>query len=193
MEGFDAPGPSGRPAIGVMTRGSVVHRPAWLGDDVPGSVVLPDADAFLGRPALDAAEDALRLFFAVARWAGSGTDGEVLLQTREPNHPAVQALVRWDPDGFWEREVPRRAELRYPPVASLLRVDAPPDTAREVVAELRAALPAGDDVLGPDPTGAALVKSMDLRGTLGALTPLRHAWSKADRKVRLDVDPDTID
>jgi hypothetical protein len=60
-----------------------------------------------------------------------------------------------------------------------MRVTAAGDGAAEVVAELRAALPPGDEVLGPDPGGAALVKSADLRGTLAALTPLRHAWSKA--------------
>jgi primosomal protein N' (replication factor Y) (superfamily II helicase) len=194
MEGFDAPGPTDRPAIGVMTRGSAVTRPGWLAGQPAGAVVLPDADAFVGRPSMDAAEDGLRLWFAVARWAaGDDASQGVLLQTREPAHPAVQALVRWDPVGFWEREAPRRAELRYPPAASLLRLSAPPADARAVVAELRAALPAGDTVLGPDPGGAALVKTGDLRGTLAALLPLRHAWSKADRKVRLDVDPTDAD
>jgi primosomal protein N' (replication factor Y) len=184
MEGFDAPGPSTRPAIGVLTRGSVVTRPAWLGDDHAHVVVIPDADALLGRPTLDAAEDALRLWLAAGRWTST-----LVLQTREPAHPAVQALVRWDPDGFWRREAPRRAELSYPPATSLVRLVAPPADAAAVAAELRAALPADDTVLGPDPDGALLVKSPALRGTLDALTPLRHVWAKADRKVRVDVDP----
>jgi primosomal protein N' (replication factor Y) (superfamily II helicase) len=192
MEGFDAPGPTTRPALGVMTRGSVVSRPGWLGPDEAPVVVLPDADAFMARPTMAAAEDALRLWFAVARWvvpSPDATSGRVLLQTREPAHPAVQALVRWDPVGFWEREALRRAELRYPPAATLIRLVAPTDDAARAVSEVRAALPSGDELLGPDPGGAALVKCTDLRGTLDALTPLRHAWSKAHRRVRLDVDP----
>lgn len=184
MEGFDAPGPRARPALGVMTRGSVVARPSWLGGDPARVVVLPDADALLGRASVAASEDALRLWFAAARWTP-----HVVLQTREPLHPAVQALVRWDPHGFWEREAERRAELRYPPHAAMVALTAAKDDAVAVAAELRAALPAGDEVLGPDLDGGLLVKSDHLRGTLGALTPLRHAWSKARRRVRVDVDP----
>lgn len=184
MEGFDAPGPTTRPAIAVMTRGSVVERPGWLGDERAAVVVVPDADAMLGRAALDAAEDALRLWMAVGHWAE-----RLVLQTRDPRHHAVQALVRWDPDGFWEREAGRRAELGYPPSRSLIKLSAPPALAADVAAALRAGLPAADDLLGPDPSGAVLVKSADLRGTLQALTPLRHRWAKADAKVRVDVDP----
>ncbi len=185
MEGFDAPGPRRRPAIGVMTRGSVVSRPRWLGEEHADVVVLPDADAMLGRPALDAAEDALRLWLATGRWVR-----RIVVQTREPGHPAVQALVRWDPVGFWEREAPRRAELRYPPAASLVAVRAAdPTVAAAAAAALRAALPPDDEVLGPGLDGGVLVKSADLRGTLAALTPLRQDWDRGDRKVRVDVDP----
>jgi primosomal protein N' (replication factor Y) (superfamily II helicase) len=184
MEGFDAPGPRRRPAIGVLTRGSVVIRPGWLGAAGADVVVLPDADAFLRRAAFDAAEDALRLWFAVARWAG-----RVVLETREPAHPAVQALVRWDPEGFWHSEADRRAALAYPPAASLVLVRAPADELPDVSDELRAALPPDCEVLGPGPGGALLVKTPDLRGTLAALKPLRHAWSNAGRGVRVDVDP----
>ncbi len=71
-----------------------------------------------------------------------------------------------------------------------MRVAAPDAaTARDTAAALRDALPAGDDVVGPDLDGALLVKSADLRGTLTALTPLRHAWDRDGRKVRVDVDP----
>ena len=185
MEGFDAPGPQRRPGIGVMTRGSVVARPRWLGSEPADVVVVPDADALLLRPAFAASEDALRLWLAIARWTP-----RVILQTREPGHPAVQALVRWDPSGFWEDEAPRRAELRLPPAATLIRLAcADPIAAAEVKAELRPALPPDDEILGPDLQGALLLKCATLRGTLAALVPLRSEWAKADRKVRVDVDP----
>lgn len=186
MEGFDAPGPRERPAIGVMTRGSVVTRPTWLDDRPADVVVLPDADAMVKRASLDAGEDALRLWMAVGRWTS-----RMVVQTREPGDAAVQALVRWDPEGYWRAESERRRELRYPPHTSLVRVTAPPDGAGEVAAHLRAAVPPDDEVLGPDLSGALLVKSTLLRGTLDALKPLRHAWAKAGRRVRIDVDPVT--
>ena len=185
MEGFDAPGPARRPGIGVMTRGSVVARPAWLRDGPADVVVVPDADALLARPDFAAAEDALRLWFAIARWTP-----HLILQTREPGHPAVQALVRWDPRGFWDAEAARRAELGLPPAATLIRLACGEAVHGVAVAtELRSALPPGDEVLGPDLDGALLVKCADLRGTLAALTPLREDWAKSDRKVRVDVDP----
>lgn len=184
MEGFDAPGPTSRPAIAVMTRGSVVRQPRWLGNQPADLAVIVDADAMLRRGTLDAAEDALRLWLSLAAWSR-----HMIVQTRERGHPAVQALVRRDPDGFWEREAERRAELRYPPAGWLVRVTGLERDGDRVARELRGRLPARDEVLGPSIDGAVLVKSPDLRGTLDALKPLRHAWGYADRKVRVDVDP----
>jgi primosomal protein N' (replication factor Y) len=185
MEGFDAPGPRSRPALGVMTRGSVVSRPGWLGEDPADVVVVPDADALLLRPDYAAAEDALRLWMAVARWTS-----RMVVQTRDPASHAVQALVRWDAAGFWEAEAQRRAELRLPPAAALISLRCTdPATAAAIAGEVRAALPPVDEALGPDLDGTVLVKSDALRGTLAALKPLREDWAKHDRKVRVDVDP----
>jgi primosomal protein N' (replication factor Y) len=184
MEGFDAPGPTRRPAVAVMTRGSVVAAPAWLAGERADVVVVPDADALLGRPVLDAAEDALRLWLAAGSWTR-----HLVLQTREPLNPAVQALVRWDPEGFWRHESERRAELAWPPHSSLVRIRLPADAADDLAAAVRAALPPADEVLGPDPDGEVLVKSAHLRGTLDGLTPLRHEWGRRSVGVRVDVDP----
>jgi primosomal protein N' (replication factor Y) len=181
MEGFDAPGPTRRPAIAVMTRGSVVTRPAWLGDDVVGVLVLPDPDALLGRPRHDAAEDLLRLCMTIV-WAR-----RIIVQTRQPTHPAIQALVRWDAAGFWRGEAERRAELGYPPSRVLIHLDA--EDADAVAVAVGAVLPDGDQLSGPDLDGRLLVKSSDPRGTLSALDPLRRRWSSDDLRVAVDVDP----
>lgn len=183
MEGFDAPGPQRRPAIAVMTRGSVLRRPEWLGDDQAQVLVLPDADALLGRPRFDAAEDLLRLCLTVV-WAR-----RLIVQTRQPAEPAVQALVRWDAEGFWRGEAARRAELRYPPARVLIHLE-PPDTEVDTVAaDVTKAVPDGDQVTGPDLSGRLVVKSADPRGTLSALDPLRRRWSSDDVRVVVDVDP----
>lgn len=181
MEGFDAAGPTGRPAIAVMTRGSVVTRPAWLGDDAVEVLVLPDADALLGRPRFDASEDLLRLCMAIV-WAR-----RIIVQTRQPAHPAIQALVRWDAAGFWRGEAERRAELGYPPSRVLIQLDAA--DADPVAGAVAEALPDGDELSGPDTGGRLLVKSSDPRGTLSALDPLRRRWSSDDKRVAVDVDP----
>ncbi len=183
MEGFDADGPTGRPAIAVMTRGSVVTAPAWLRGAVADVAVVPEVDALLGRARFDAGEDALRLLLAAGRWSR-----RLVVQTREPGNPAVQGLVRWDPVGWWRGEAERRAELDWPPSASLVALAPETGAAVEVAAAVRAALPA-DEVLGPDLDGLVTVKSRDLRGTLAALTPLRHGWGLRGVRVRVDVDP----
>lgn len=185
MEGFDAEGPSRRPAVAVMTRGSVVARPRWLNGEQAAAVVIPDVDAFLSRPSVDAGEDALRLWMGAAGWAD-----RVVLQTAEPAHPAVQALVRWDPEGFWRGEAERRAALDYPPARHLLLIqphesgDAP-----TLAGALRAVLPEDDELLGPDLSGGLMVKTADVHVTLAAVRPLRESWSRASTAVRLDVDP----
>ncbi|MBW3658310.1 MAG: hypothetical protein KY457_06705 [Actinobacteria bacterium] len=200
LEGYAQPAPP-PPAILVMTRGSVLDAPPGP----VGAVLLPDIDGQLRRPALDAAEDTLRLSMQLAGWtvagrddAGRGTratDRErpalVVAQTREPDHPVIQALVRWDPGGFWRTEAATRAEVRFPPAAHAIRVDVG-GPGGDVAGELRDALPAGDDVLGPLPAGeraTILLRSDDRTATLAAMDPLRRGWSKAGIDVRVDVDP----
>lgn len=183
MEGFDAPGPTRRPAIAVMTRGSVVRRPGWLGDDRADVLVLPDVDALLGRPRYDAAEDLLRLCLT-AVWTR-----RMVIQTRHPADPALQALVRWDPEGFWRGEQHRRAALGYPPARALLHLDVAPADAPRVADAVAQVLPDEDQMRGPDVRGRLLVKSGDPRGTLSTLAPLRRRWSSEDLRVAVDVDP----
>lgn len=201
LEGY-AVEPPPPPAILVMTRGSVLDAPPGP----VGAVVLPDVDGQLRRPSLDAAEDTLRLSMQVARWvvsshpgAGRGTrvpdrdrEAVVVVQTREPDHPAVQGLVRWDPGGFWRQEATARGELRFPPAAYAIRVDAPSGSADTVGGQLTEVLPDADRLLGPVPDrdrAGFLVKSVDRVATLAALAEVRSAWSREGLDVRVDVDP----
>ncbi|HEX2027345.1 MAG TPA: hypothetical protein VHF25_05040, partial [Nitriliruptorales bacterium] len=118
-------------------------------------------------------------------------EAAVVVQTRDPGHHAVQALVGWDPGGFWRAELPRRAELRFPPAAHAVRLDVGVGV-EQVVRELSAALPQADALLGPRPAGnrsGLLIKSADRGATLTVLRPLRAAWSRDGLDVRVDVDP----
>jgi hypothetical protein len=180
-----------------MTRGSVVACPRWLQGRCC-AVVVADADAMLGGARVDAGEDALRLWLAAARWtrvpnAEPASTDRVVLETADPSHAAVRALVRWDPDGFWDEEARRRAELGYPPHRTLVRLQAEAEQAATVAGELRDALPGDDAVLGPDLDGGLLVKSPALWPSLAALDPLRRGWSRRGLAVRIDVDPVTLD
>ncbi len=194
LEGYGQTPPP-PPAIVVTTRGSVLDRPPGP----VGAVVLLDLDGTLRRPTLDAAEDALRLACQVAAWtvhAGrSPEDGEVVVQTREPDHPVIAALAAWDPGGFWRAEVATRASLRFPPSAHAIRLSVPSgarldDTSLRPL--LDEALADGDELLGPLPDGGRdgyLVKCDDRPATLAALAPLRRRCSHAGVELRVDVDP----
>jgi primosomal protein N' len=79
-----------------------------------------DADLAARRPGLSAVERALASWFEAAAWAGP--NGRVIVQTRAPNDPAVQALVTGRPQRFHRAEIPRRAQAGFPVGAAVFRV-----------------------------------------------------------------------
>jgi primosomal protein N' (replication factor Y) len=89
-------------------------------------VAILDPDRALTRAGLHSGEQALATWMEAAAWAGGRVDGgRVLMQTRHPGHPAVQALVRWDPVAFLLREAVRRQEAGFAPGHPVFRVDGP--------------------------------------------------------------------
>jgi len=67
-----------------------------------------------------AGERVFQLLTQVAGRAGRGeAEGEVIVQTYTPHHPAVQAARRMDFEGFCDQELTFRKELGYPPCAHL--------------------------------------------------------------------------
>ncbi len=110
------------------------------------AALLLDGWALLGRPSLRAAEEALRRWLNAAALVRPGAPVVVLA---EAGIPAVQALLRWDPVTFAERELAERAELGFPPAVRMASVTGTPDAVAEFVAA--AALPPQAEVLGPVP------------------------------------------
>ncbi|MDQ3646472.1 MAG: primosomal protein N' [Actinomycetota bacterium] len=162
-----------------------------------------DADALIRRPDFRAAERAYQAFVELAGWAGPASDGgRLLVQTAEPSHHSLQALVRSDYRYFLQRELEERKELGYPPFSELIKVTASGPAAGELVERVVATIaPHGVSVLGPVklppgsrvpgaeegalqvllkcPPGGSVAE--DLRGILLA-TP-------AGSRLRVDVDP----
>ncbi len=144
---------------------------------------MADLDQLLARPDFRASEYAFQVLHQLARSLAPG--GRFLIQTREPEHPAVQGFVRNSYRYFYDRELPFREETRYPPFGSIIRVEIDPasqedlrDVARTAGGELIGALPRGRKLNG-------LVRCRDLEALLG---PLRtFAGSHSGTKV--DVDP----
>ena len=121
----------------------------------------------------------------------------------EPAVPALQALVRWDPAGFAERELAERTQTRLPPAARLATITGEPGALDDALTLL--ALPEVADLLGPVPAEnggnnhrdeqravirVPLASGPALSDALGELQRVRSA-RKLDA-VRIQVDPLTI-
>jgi primosomal protein N' (replication factor Y) len=82
-----------------------------------------DADTALHLPDFRASERTFQLLAQVAGRAGRGPKGgRVLIQTRSPDHPALQFAASHDTEGFLVREAVTRREPPYPPETALVNV-----------------------------------------------------------------------
>jgi primosomal protein N' (replication factor Y) len=184
------------------------------GHDIPGvtlvGVVL--ADQSLAFPDFRASERTFQLLAQVAGRAGRAeAAGEVVLQTFQPEHPAVRLAAQHDYERFYEEEVRQREEVGYPPFARLvtLRVHAGAESdarnATQHLAETARQHPAVRDgavqVLGPAPAPLArlrgryhyrlLLKSADRKSlrSVAALLAARIDQGLAPAHATLDIDP----
>ena len=184
------------------------------GHDLPNVTLVGvvNADAALSIPDFRASERAFQLLVQVAGRAGRGDrEGKVIVQTWDPENPAIALAARHDVGGFLDRELADRRELGYPPFtrAALVRVDAPvEDEAREACVRLaRVALESegvrGGHVLvqGPAPAPIARIRNRwrfrlmlraadraRLRGVLGLVDEARASLPRTVRAA-IDVDP----
>jgi len=91
-------------------------------------VAILDPDRALSRPGMRAGEQSLATWMEAAAWAAPRpSGGRVLVQTRRAGHPAIQALVRWEPVPFLRTEAARRREAGFPPGHPVFRVSGTSD------------------------------------------------------------------
>ncbi len=110
------------------------------GHDLPHVTLVGvlSADAALSMPDFRAAERTFHLLVQVAGRAGRGdVPGHVMIQTWQPDHPAITLAANHDVDAFVERELRDRAELSYPPYSrlALVRIEAVDELATQREAE----------------------------------------------------------
>jgi primosomal protein N' (replication factor Y) (superfamily II helicase) len=185
------------PAVVVATPGAEPVAAAGY-----RAALLVDAWAMLGRASLRAAEEALRRWMNAAALVRPAAQGGSVVVMADHTQPAVQALVRWDPVTFADRELAARAELRFPPAARMAALTGQQDA---VLALAEAAcLPAGAELLGPVPVPGArdheLVRYLvrvprqagaELAAALRAGLAERTA-RKEPGQVRVQLDPATL-
>ena len=83
-------------------------------------VAILDADLAERRPGLAARERALSTWMEAVAWARPS--GRAIVQADRPNDPAVQALVRGNPDRFFVEESGRRSAAGFPVGAAVFRI-----------------------------------------------------------------------
>jgi len=111
----------GREEIDILVGTQMISK----GHDFPNvtlvGVVM--ADVTLNLPDFRAAERTFQLLTQVSGRGGRGNDpGQVIIQTFNPGHYALQKAKAHDYEGFYEEEISLRRSLGYPPYARLIRL-----------------------------------------------------------------------
>jgi primosomal protein N' (replication factor Y) len=169
-----------------------------------------DGDLGLSNGDPRAAERTFQLLHQVVGRAGREAGaGLGLLQTHQPEHPVMRALIAQDREAFYSAEIELREKAHYPPFGRLasIVVSGPDRHDTESFARsLARAVPQRDDVrvLGPAEAPLALVRGRHrLRLLVKAprtfdLSAYLREWlaagpkAKGSVKVEIDVDPQSF-
>lgn len=182
------------------------------GHHFPGLALVGIIDADLGLNYGDprAAERTFQLLHQVVGRAGrESAGGRGLLQTYQPDHPVMKALLVGDRDAFYDSEIASREEARLPPfgrmVAIIVSAKEGP-TAESYARKLAASAPISNDVrlLGPAEAPLSMIRGRH-RWRLLVTSPRNFELSQYVRewlegappprgslRVQVDVDPQSF-
>jgi primosomal protein N' (replication factor Y) len=178
------------------------------GLDVPEVTLVGvvSADVALNLPDERAAERTYQLLVqAIGRAGRSGRPGLGIVQTYQPDHPAIRAVIDGDRESFYDVELQLRRAFGSPPFGRLVKLtvalpdrDAADAAAREMAEELRGRAEdagGGVRVVGPAPAFVArragrwrfhlVLRGRDPVGLLETRPRLGPPWS-------VDVDPESL-
>jgi primosomal protein N' (replication factor Y) len=167
-----------------------------------------DADLGLQGSDLRAAEHTFQLMRQVAGRAGRAErPGVALLQTHQPDHPVIRAILAGDEEGFWRAEAAARRQAGVPPygrMAGIILSSPDMKAAFDLGGWLaRNAAPlhaAGAEVYGPAPAPIArirgrhrvrlLIKAPKGAGLQAAISRwLAPVKLPAQMRLAVDIDP----
>lgn len=195
-DGGVLPSVEGAPQLVVATPGAEPRA-----DHGYTAALLLDAAVFTSRPELGAGVEALRRWLRAAALVRSS--GRVMLLGHGAPVP-VQALVRWDPVGYAERELDERSELEFPPLVRMASITGDASAVRGLTRRLE--LPDEAVLLGPvqtaeaEPGGEPQLQTLvrvrredgaELARTLTHAQGIRSA-RKESGSLRVRLDPDRL-
>ncbi len=170
-----------------------------------------DADLGLHGSDLRAAERSFQLIRQVAGRAGRAEKpGVALIQTHQPDHPVIRAILAGDDEGFWRAEAAEREAMGMPPFGRLAGVIlSGTDLAQlsefaQTLARRDAPLRrVGAQVFGPAPAPIARVRGRHrlrilIKAPRGvALQAALREWVRIKRPARdirvvIDIDPQSF-
>jgi primosomal protein N' (replication factor Y) len=169
-----------------------------------------DADLGLGNGDPRAAERTWQLLNQVIGRAGRDQGrGVGYLQTHQPEHPVMKALIACDREAFYASEIDARERTGYPPfgrLASLIISAGDRPTAEGFARRLAASAPReeGVTVLGPAEAPLAVIKGryrfrllLKSARNFDLSDYLRHWLAHAEKpkgnlKLEVDVDPQSF-
>ncbi len=173
-------------------------------------VGIVDADLGLANGDPRAAERTFQLLSQVTGRAGrTGLKSHGLLQTYQPQHPVMQAIVSGDASAFYEREVIEREKALLPPFGRLASLIVSADTRAEAETHargLRASAPqaSGIMLLGPAEAPLALIRgryrfrllvhgkrNSDMQGFMRAMLG-SGPKERGSVHVQVDIDPQSF-
>jgi primosomal protein N' (replication factor Y) len=173
-------------------------------------VGIVDADLGLANGDPRAAERTFQLLSQVTGRAGrTGLKSHGLLQTYQPQHPVMQAIVSGDSNAFYEREISERERAVLPPFGRLASIIVSAETRQDAenhARGMRNAAPqvSGISVLGPAEAPLALVRgrhrfrllvhgrrNSDMQGFLRAMLS-QSPKERGSVQVQLDIDPQSF-
>ncbi|UWQ08353.1 primosomal protein N' [Aliiroseovarius crassostreae] len=183
------------------------------GHNFPNLTLVGVIDADLGLQGADlrAAERSFQLIRQVAGRAGrSEARGTALLQTFQPEHPVIRAILSGDEEKFWSAEAGERRHAGVPPygrmagiVLSGTDVQAVFDLGADMARRTQPLQEIGAQIYGPAPAPIARVRGRHrVRLLIKAekTAPIQNAirkWLaqfpvKGDLRIQVDIDPQSF-
>jgi primosomal protein N' (replication factor Y) len=173
-------------------------------------VGIVDADLGLANGDPRAAERTFQLLSQVTGRAGrTGLKSHGLLQTYQPQHPVMQAIVSGDAGAFYEREITERERAILPPFGRLASIIVSAETRQDAEAHargIRGSAPqvSGISVLGPAEAPLAIVRgrhrfrllvhgrrNSDMQAFLKTMLS-QAPKERGSIQVQLDIDPQSF-
>ncbi|MEO1796905.1 MAG: primosomal protein N' [Pseudomonadota bacterium] len=170
-----------------------------------------DADLGLQGSDLRAAERTFQLIRQVAGRAGRDSlPGEALLQTHQPEHPVMRAIIAGDEEAFWAAEAAERRHAGVPPygrmagiVLSSPNVQEVFDVATEMSRNAAPLQAIGAELFGPAPAPIARIRGrhrVRLLVKAQKAAPIQRALAQwvaqfklpSSLRLSIDIDPQSF-